>query len=608
MDPATHRQRARSRSLEWRLPLLISGLLLCVVTVFAAMVYVQVRRVLLRASEARARGAAQQLSGMLAESVQQLAAGTRRLAGDSAVRRFTMAPNETGARAVQRLIAPVRAAQPQLASVEVRAPDGRRLLLIGSEPMPAPAWRAPASDASAGADVRLGAMMAHGDTVAYTVSAPVLGAGGDTTGWLVEHRRLASSRTAGTLRALIGSDAQFLIGNRDGSLWSDLAHRATGPALDRARPGALVRDTADGVARLGAAVGIAGAPWMVWVSMPVSRLTAPARDLLRRMLAGALLVLAAGALGGWLLSRRITGPLQNVMRAAEGISAGDYSRRVAPGGAEEVDRLATSFNIMAAQVEEQRHALEARVAERTRELSDALARLHETQETLVRKEKLATLGQLAGGVGHELRNPLGVMTNAVHYLGLVLRDAPPVVGEYLGILRTQIGLAERIVGDLLDSARVRPPQREPVTAARLVSDQLERLGPTNGVDVCLDLPADLPHVSVDRMQIGQVLLNLLTNAVQAMGDRGGTLTVRARARGADELEVQVADTGPGIAAEHVEHIFEPLFTTKARGLGLGLSVARTLARANGGDLTAESRPGAGATFTLTMPTLAGGMA
>ena len=98
--------------------------------------------------------------------------------------------------------------------------------------------------------------------------------------------------------------------------------------------------------------------------------------------------------------------------------------------------------------------------ERTAGLEQTLTTLRDTQEQLVRREKLAMLGQLASGVGHELRNPLGVMTNAVYYLEMIQPDAPPDVQEYLGILRAQIGLAEKIVGDLLDFSHIRPPRRD----------------------------------------------------------------------------------------------------------------------------------------------------
>ncbi|MGH7691010.1 MAG: sensor histidine kinase, partial [Gemmatimonadaceae bacterium] len=115
----------------------------------------------------------------------------------------------------------------------------------------------------------------------------------------------------------------------------------------------------------------------------------------------------------------------------------------------------------------------------------------------------------------------------------------------------------------------------------------------DGVSTC--------EVLVDPVQIGQVLLNLLTNAVQAMEETGGTLALRTTAATHGTVRLVVRDTGPGITAEHLPKIFEPLFTTKARGIGLGLSVSRSLAQANGGDISVVSHPGDGATFTLELP-------
>src|SRR5258706_13694720 len=118
---------------------------------------------------------------------------------------------------------------------------------------------------------------------------------------------------------------------------------------------------------------------------------------------------------------------------------------------------------MAAEVDRSRGNLEHLVEERTRELNDTLFQLHETQESLVRREKLALLGQLASGVGHELRNPLGVMTNAVYYLKMVLESQPKNVHDYLDMLQQQITLSEKIVSDLLDFARSKPPKRSPTS-------------------------------------------------------------------------------------------------------------------------------------------------
>ena len=230
----------------------------------------------------------------------------------------------------------------------------------------------------------------------------------------------------------------------------------------------------------------------------------------------------------------------------------------------------------------------------------AMTALNEAEARLVRNQRLAVLGQLCGSVGHELRNPLGVMSNAVYYLEMVQPGAPDDVREYHGILRTQIALAERIVTDLLDFSRVRPPLTGTVPATRLIEDQLARLPAAADVRVVRDLLDPSPRLRADSVQIGQVLFNLLLNAVQAMDGGGGTLTVRTR-RAGDTVCLDVADTGPGVAAGFEDKVFEPLFTTKARGIGLGLSVSRRLAEVNCGRLTVASRPGAGATFTLTLP-------
>jgi signal transduction histidine kinase len=255
---------------------------------------------------------------------------------------------------------------------------------------------------------------------------------------------------------------------------------------------------------------------------------------------------------------------------------------------------------MANQIDDSHRQMEGRVAARTSELQTALGELRETQESLVRKEKLAMLGLLAGGVGHELRNPLGVMTNAVYYLGAVLKQAPAEVAEYLGILQTQISLAEKIVGDLLDFARIKPPQFEVVSVKQVVDDQLKRAGSLEGVVVKHDFPADLPRIRVDRVQIGQVVLNLITNALQAMNGNA-TLTFRGRRGGDGLVRLDVIDTGSGIRPEEMGKLFEPLFTTKARGIGLGLAVSRSLVQANGGVISVESIAGAGTTMSVSLP-------
>jgi signal transduction histidine kinase len=314
-----------------------------------------------------------------------------------------------------------------------------------------------------------------------------------------------------------------------------------------------------------------------------------------------LLILIVGAVAAWLISRQISAPLQDLSRAAKDISAGDYGRRADVHREDELGVMADSFNNMARQIEESHHGMEVRVRERTKELETALGELREAQETLVRKEKLATLGLLAGGVGHELRNPLGVMTNAIYYLGAVMKEAPAEIKEYLEILRTQIALSEKIVGDLLDFARIKPPQWETVSLSQIVDAQLARAGPLDAVRIEHDFPADLPAVRVDRVQMGQVVLNLIMNALQAMNGHA-VLTFRGRHTSAGFVRLDVIDTGVGMTPDQMRRLFEPLYTTKARGIGLGLAVSQGLVRANGGVISAESSPGTGTTMSVSLPT------
>ncbi len=238
--------------------------------------------------------------------------------------------------------------------------------------------------------------------------------------------------------------------------------------------------------------------------------------------------------------------------------------------------------------------LETKVLERTKQLLDA-------QEELVRKEKLAVLGQVAGSVGHELRNPLGVMSNAVYFLQTVLSDADETTKEYLNIIKDEIAGSERIVTDLLDSVRTKPPHPETVGLREVIGQTLGKLTIPPSVSVKLDIPETLPALRVDAMQIHQVFRNLISNGVEAMPE-GGTLEIRAVENKPDgTVTVSVRDSGIGMTPEQLGKLFQPLFTTKARGIGLGLVVVKNLTQANGGSVKVESEAGNGTLFAITLP-------
>jgi len=236
--------------------------------------------------------------------------------------------------------------------------------------------------------------------------------------------------------------------------------------------------------------------------------------------------------------------------------------------------------------------LEEMVTERTHELQDA-------QEKLVRQEKLALLGQVAGGVGHELRNPLTIIKNSAYFLRLVQPDANEKIKEHLGIIDAEIRTAEKIITELLDFSRIKSVDPEPFSVSALLQAMQDRFPAPAAVILALDLPPDLPRLYVDPEQMIRVLGNLALNAYQAM-PAGGSLTISAHPQG-EFVAIAVTDTGVGIPSENMPKLFEPLFTTKAKGIGLGLVVSRKLIEANHGWLEVHSQVGIGTTFSLFLP-------
>jgi len=239
--------------------------------------------------------------------------------------------------------------------------------------------------------------------------------------------------------------------------------------------------------------------------------------------------------------------------------------------------------------------LEERVEERTRELAAA-------QEQLVRREKLAVMGQLAGGVAHEIRNPLGVIRNCVYYLKTKAEHFDQEDTDCIEDIEREVLTANRIVSELLDFTRDSPSLLVTFTLEEAFENAIRTLIIPDTVNV-IRQNIDGIILRADQGQIERILANLIRNACQAM-DNTGTLTVSATSNGLT-AQIQVHDTGPGVLQDDIQHIFEPLYTTKAKGIGLGLAVSRRYAERNDGALTVTSPAGGGTAFLLTLPVVAG---
>ena len=253
---------------------------------------------------------------------------------------------------------------------------------------------------------------------------------------------------------------------------------------------------------------------------------------------------------------------------------------------------------------EELRATEEELRASNEELQATNEELRDAQEKLVRSERLAAIGQLAGGVGHELRNPLSAIKNAVYYVrGKVakseLGQKEPQVIEFLDIMDDEINSSSKIINDLLGFSRVGKPTVSPTRIERVIDDALSYTTIPENIELTKKLDTDLPEVKIDTDQVRQVLVNMILNAVQAM-PTGGKLTINAKEK--DKfLEVEITDTGCGMPHEVMVKIFDPLFTTRAKGIGLGLAVCKAIIDRHTGYIEVKSEVEKGTTFIIKLP-------
>lgn len=287
-----------------------------------------------------------------------------------------------------------------------------------------------------------------------------------------------------------------------------------------------------------------------------------------------LLVLGLSVVFTIRLRRAVLEPLQVLSDAARRFGSGDFTSRVGPVGEGELRAVATAFDRMA----EELQAREAR---------------------LIETERMAAIGQLAAGVAHEVNNPIQVIRG---YLKTMGPDTPPdVLGEELKILDEEASACQRIAEDLVAFSRAPELRRDDTDMERLLCESIRRFGETNeGSKQPIHLDAKPGHALADGGRIRQVVRNLLINAA-CFSNADQPIDVAGRPWGADGYEISVSDQGPGISPEDRSKIFEPFFTKRAGGSGLGLSVCLGIARAHGGTIVVEDNPRGGATFRVRVP-------
>ncbi|WP_282410934.1 ATP-binding protein [Pseudomonas sp. PS02303] len=292
-----------------------------------------------------------------------------------------------------------------------------------------------------------------------------------------------------------------------------------------------------------------------------------------------LLSSAASLAVGWIVSQRLTKPLRGLSKGVQAVIAGDYRQRLAVTGGDELAELSSTFNHM----------------------SERLGELQHLESQLRRRDRLHALGEVAMGLAHEIRNPLGIIKTATQLLHR-RADLPETDKRHLEYVVSEVSRINDLITDFLDFAKPSAPMRSTQAARPLVDDLVGFCAPelaSHNIDVHINDQAPGATLHVDARQLKQAGLNLIVNAIDAMPD-GGRLTVAISSESPYTV-ISISDTGQGIEPDMLERIFTPFVTTKASGTGLGLAKVFSIMEGHDGRIECVSEKDAGTTFTLYIP-------
>jgi C4-dicarboxylate-specific signal transduction histidine kinase len=303
-----------------------------------------------------------------------------------------------------------------------------------------------------------------------------------------------------------------------------------------------------------------------------------------------------------MLSRKVISPLRAITSVTRKVGQCDLNVKVPVEGEGEVKELALSFNRMIEDLKVSRDQVE----DRSVKCEQAYRSMQVAQKKLIQSEKLAAIGTLVAGIAHEINNPVGIIANRAECMLMDAKEKhlDEQCTDDLKVINRHAGRIAEITSSLLTFARQAPVEMSAVDVNSVVEDTLflvEKQFEKESIKVAREFSVPSPVVQGNYNRLQHVLLNILNNSRDAMPD-GGTITV-STANSDNVVEIVVRDSGQGIPAEVLDHIFDPFFTTKdvGKGTGLGLAVSYGMIQDMGGVIEADSEPGAGTTFTITLP-------
>jgi signal transduction histidine kinase len=587
-------------SIEYKLPLFISVLLVTVIALSSWAAYAGAREVAFSTARERLGKVSNQLAGLLRSQGLQIGALTARAAANDTIRRYFESPTAQSRLNVLAALRRLGPAPDQVIGVELWSAQRERLLTTvtqgsyfgaGGQPENVQ-WAAVVDTAT------VGRLQLIGDSIAYPVTALVTGHSGPL-GYVVEWRRGSSTpQSREAMKQLIGSGSGFYIGNDRGDFWTDLIELVPKPPVDmRSDTGIVTYERGEQGALMATARSLRPLPWFLLIETPERLVVAPVTRFMRWLVLVDLLLVVLGLLAAWGMGRRIAAPLRDLTSASTAIAAGDYSRDVASHRADEIGKLATAFTTMAHRVRDAQTRLEEQVRERTAELEE-------------RNDELEAFGY---SISHDLRAPLRAMQGFSQALLEDCGDRLDAMGrEYAERIVAGAKRMDELIRDLLAYSRVSRAElklvRVPLTpVAHSALAELSGALRARNASVHVDEP--LPTVMGHPATLSQVLTNLLGNGLKFVPpERIPELRVRAE-RHNGLVRVWVEDNGIGIAPEHqarIFRVFERLHSNDDYpGTGIGLAIVRKAVERMGGQVGVESSLGHGSRFWVELRTAMG---
>jgi signal transduction histidine kinase len=595
-------------SIRQQLPLLICLLLLVMILLFGAISYMGIRRASLAIGQQRLQSLTEQISGMLQQSAHNLVAGTRTVANSQDILDYLQggpAPPPTPGKVTevfQKLLT-----DSQTVWIELRDLQGRQLFgrgrsgtigpgqgFSGNEPGKKPVMPDATKELAASrpdSNNFVGKLYRVGDSMYYPIIAAAA-RDGKALGYLLRWRAVrTTSKAVADLSKLMGSKAALYVGNDDGSLWTDMVQPVPAPRILPQEIHKIVHYDHSGGKVIAYMMPVPGSRWMIAVELSEALILEAAGRFLDWMIAIGVLLILVGSLIAWLISRNFTRPLSRLMRAADGIEAGDYSAldEIDTDRRDELGKLALSFNSMAARVHHTQEDLENKVLSRTQELE------------AVNKE----LEAFSYSVSHDLRAPLRAVSGYAMMLKEDYEDSfDDEAKRITGNILVNVKMMGQLIDDLLAFSRLgkREVRKQSTNMKELAQSCVAELLP--GEKFLIDI-ADMPFCKGDSDLLKQVWMNLLGNAVKYSSKRTDPRITIGSIEDNGGPVYFVRDNGAGFDSKYADKLFKVFQRLHSHeefeGTGIGLALVKRILDKHKGQIWAESSPGNGAVFYFQLP-------